>query len=325
MVLKLRLNFLVAGACLFLGANLLAADTNSLSATSPDFMTQTTANSLLQIQEQLHNAQLAIDAGRQEAAAEARRNTEAMATRIQSLEQTVAQQRTSQVETSQKSQQLMLGLAGVFGVVILLVVLLMAYLQWRAVARLVELSALRPLELTNGGGRAQSLGNAATVEANTRLFSAVDQLEKRILGLEQTTRTPLAAASATVSSSPAKGNSAAPDDRDDRITDLLADGQTLLNANEATKALQLFENALAIDALHAEALVKKGGALEKLDRLDEAVACYDRAIAADRTLTVAYLHKGGLFNRMARYEEALRCYEQALRTQEKDLPRSEVA
>jgi len=68
---------------------------------------------------------------------------------------------------------------------------------------------------------------------------------------------------------------------------------------------------------HAEALVKKGGALEMLGRLDDAIACYDRAIEADSSMTIAYLHKGGLFNRMARYDEALQCYERALQTQEK--------
>jgi len=64
-------------------------------------------------------------------------------------------------------------------------------------------------------------------------------------------------------------------------------------------------------------MVKKGTALEKLQKVDEAIACYDRAIAADQSLTIAYLHKGGLFNRLERFDEALECYERALRTQEK--------
>jgi tetratricopeptide (TPR) repeat protein len=83
--------------------------------------------------------------------------------------------------------------------------------------------------------------------------------------------------------------------------------------------------ALGLEPEHAEALVKKGGALEKLGRTDEAIACYDRAIAADETLTIAHLHKGGLFNRLARYDEALECYEQALRTQENKMPGEKVA
>jgi tetratricopeptide (TPR) repeat protein len=94
--------------------------------------------------------------------------------------------------------------------------------------------------------------------------------------------------------------------------ELIAEGQLFLDANEPEEALENFEKILAVEPEHVEALIKKAGALEKLNRIDEAVACYDRAIEADDSTTVAYLHKGGLFNRMARYDEALLCYEKAL-------------
>jgi tetratricopeptide (TPR) repeat protein len=64
-------------------------------------------------------------------------------------------------------------------------------------------------------------------------------------------------------------------------------------------------------------MLKRGAALERLQRLNEAIECYDRAIATDSTMTMAYLHKGGVFNRLERYSEALECYERALRSQEK--------
>ena len=83
--------------------------------------------------------------------------------------------------------------------------------------------------------------------------------------------------------------------------------------------------ALGLEPKHAEALVKKGGALEKLGRADEAIACYESAIEADGAMTIAYLHKGGLFNRLARYDEALQCYEQALQTHEKRAPQKAEA
>jgi tetratricopeptide (TPR) repeat protein len=101
-----------------------------------------------------------------------------------------------------------------------------------------------------------------------------------------------------------------------RITMLLGKGQSLLNLDQAEEALGCFDQVLALDPSHPEALVKKGAALERLRKLEEAIACYDRAIAANGSLTVAYLYKGGLFNRMERFSEALECYEQALRTQE---------
>jgi tetratricopeptide (TPR) repeat protein len=117
------------------------------------------------------------------------------------------------------------------------------------------------------------------------------------------------------------GNGAPPANNGDKHVDvasLLVEGQLLLDENEPEKAVKCFDAILAVQPDHAETLIKKGGALERLGQLDEAVACYDRAIAADGTMTIAYLHKGGLFNRMARYDEAMACYEKALRTQVKN-------
>ena len=67
---------------------------------------------------------------------------------------------------------------------------------------------------------------------------------------------------------------------------------------------------------HAEALLRKGTALERLKRDQEALRCYDRAIASNRRLTRAYLYKGGVCNRLGRYDEALESYELALQTEE---------
>ena len=87
-------------------------------------------------------------------------------------------------------------------------------------------------------------------------------------------------------------------------------------SRDGRNALACFEEILAIEPDHAEALVKKGVALEKQEKTSDALRCYDRAIELDGSLTIAYLQKGGLFNRMERYEEALKCYELALHTQE---------
>ena len=311
-----RLNFLIVCAGLIFGARIFAAETNSLSSSEATGTTvQTQINGYLQIQEQLHDTQLAIERNRQQAEAAAKRNADDMAA-----------QRASEVETMQKMQQFMLILAGAFGTIGLLVVLLMAYLQWRTVARLVELSTLRPPEFALGNGRiSPSLVTSASVEqSNARLFNMVDQLEKRILELKQATRAPL---NETTSSAVHESNGApkVSNDRDECVANLLAEGQSLLVANEPQKALECFDVALGLYPKHADVLVKKGGALEKLGQLDEAVACYDHAIEADGGMTIAYLHKGGLFNRMARYDEALHCYEQALRTQEKKAPDEKAA
>jgi tetratricopeptide (TPR) repeat protein len=327
MNVRLRRNFLIVFVCSAFSAGVFAAETSPISPSPAENSTvQTQINGYLQIQEQLHDTQLAIERNRQQAEAAAKRNAADMAARIEALQPIIAAQRASEVETMQKMQQFMLILAGAFGTIGLLVVLLMAYLQWRTVSRLVELSSLHPPEFAPGNGRISTplVASASVEQSNARLFNVVDQLEKRILELKQATRAPL---NETTSSAVHEPNGApkVSNDRDECVANLLAEGQSLLVANEPQKALECFDVALGLHPKHADALVKKGGALEKLGQLDEAIACYDHAIEADGGMTIAYLHKGGLFNRMARYDEALHCYEQALRTQEKKAPDEKAA
>ncbi|HEX3890700.1 MAG TPA: tetratricopeptide repeat protein [Verrucomicrobiae bacterium] len=316
--------FLIVCACVFFATQIFAAETNPVvSSQTPD--AQNAANGYLLIQEQLHATQLAIENNRQEAEAAAKRNADEMAARIETLEQTIATQRASDAAATQKIEQLTLLLAGVFGLVCVAVMLLMAYLQWRAVARLVALIApSSALALDDRPLPALATG-VAVEQSNARLFGSVDRLEKRILELEQMARPPLPKKKPPVAPELQNGGTASNDDRDECVVNLLIEGQKLVEANAPEKALECFDMALAIQPKHAEALVKKGGALEKLDRLDEAIAFYDRAIEADNSLAIAYLQKGGLFNRLARYDEALQCYEQALRTREKNVVQEKVA
>ncbi|MGD0251747.1 MAG: tetratricopeptide repeat protein [Verrucomicrobiota bacterium] len=322
-----RLNFMLVCACVFWGARAFTAETDSVSPPQmTDATTQAVVNGYLQIQEQLHATQLAIDNSRREAEAEAATNAAVLTARIQALEQTIADQRASEIEAARKTQQIALFMAGTFGLIGLGIMLLMVYFQWRVFTQLIKISTWQPSALALGNHRALPLVEAANelaapartaVESsNARLLDVVERLEKRILGLEHGARVPL---TETATSSSADKNGSPPDanDREECVANLVTEGQSLLNANEPQKALECFDVALQLQPKHAEALIKKAGALEKLGRLDDAIACYDHAIEADGSMTIAYLHKGGLFNRMARYDEALRCYEQALQTQEK--------
>jgi len=331
MSVTFRIKLLVICACCVFsvgpGRQLLAVETNLLS---PRQMTDKTAvdslNALLQIQDQLHATQLLVESNRVAAAADAQRDAASLSARIQTLQQTVAAQRADEIEATQKAQRFTLILTGTFGVVGLGAMLLMAYFQWRTVTRLVELSALHPsaLSLENRGASPMlSAGEvhvpperAAVRSSNARLFNVVERLEKRILELEHVARAPLP--ETTLPRVDERNGSPPPlADRDECIANLLAEGQLLFNRNEPEKALECFDQALALDPKHSEALIKKAGTLERLNRFEEALVCYDDAIAADGSMTIAYLHKGGLFNRMSRYEEALQCYERALHTHDK--------
>jgi len=313
--------------CVFWGARAFTAETDSIpTPPSAETTTQAVVNGYLQIQEQLHATLLAIETNRQQAEAEAATNAAVLTARIQALEQTIADQRANEIEAARKTQQLALFMAGAFGLIGLSIMLLMVYFQWRVFTQLIKITARQPSALALGNHRALPLveaagelaasGRTAVESSNTRLLGVVDRLEKRVVELEQMARAPLAEPAAPPSTKE-NGAPTEADDREECVANLITEGQSLLSANEPQKALECFDVALQLQPKHAEALVKKAGALEKLGRLDDAIACYDRAIEADGSMTIAFLHKGGLFNRMARYDEALRCYEQALQTQEK--------
>ena len=284
--------------------------------------------SYLQLQEQLHGLQLRIEETRQQADTAAVRNAQVVAGRLQALEQTLAAERAKDVDAVRSSNRMTLLVASTFGIIGFLAMVLMAY-QWRSVSRLAEFSAgLPPSRLLSPGNPLAALGISegqrligSAEQANTRLLGALDRLEKRIHEMEQTGH--------STSSSPALDHSqmltilpAAETPsltlgtNGGRITLLLGKGQSLLSLDKAEEALACFDEVLATEPSHTEALIKKAAALERLRKLPEAIECYDRAIAADASLTIAFLYKGGLFNRMERFDEALECYEQALRAQE---------
>jgi tetratricopeptide (TPR) repeat protein len=289
--------------------------------------TNDTLRAYIQLQEQLHATQLALERNRQETEVMAARNAEAVAARFKAVEDALTAKRSGELEAMEQRMQslhrLLLVVSGGIAAVGFLVLLLTAFLQWRAVNRLAEVTAM-----TQAVGRAalpqpvavaaplQLPGAGVAAQSNTRLFGALTGLEKRILELENAAHP---TSGAGIAANGQDGHSAGDlhSVEGDHKSLLLAKGQSLLDLDKAAEALACFEEILATDPKHAEALVKKGAALEQLRNMDEALRCYDLAIASNSGLTIAYLQKGGLFNRLERYEEALQCYEQALHSQEK--------
>ena len=288
--------FIAVVATIFLAARMLAADTNGTAGVTRDEV----ADNYLHIQEQIHATQLALEQNQQAAVAAAQSNANALADRLQSLEQSVAKQRASDADAARKTQQLTLMMAGAFGLAGLGIMLLMVYFQWRAFTQLAQISSRQHAALANADTVHQlAAPGRATVETSTaQLLNVVNRLEQRISELES-------------------GQKLLPEIASVKPADLLTEGQKQLDANAPQKALECFDKFLSAHPQHAEALVKRAAVLEKLGREDEALACYNRAIAADGTLVVAHLHKGGLLNRLRRYDEALNCYEQALLAQDK--------
>ena len=315
MNLNFQRSFWLAVSGIFLTAKLLAADTNEAAAapvasivippTPPAVVLapvtrDEVANNYLQIQEQIHATQLAIEQAQRDAAAVAKNNADTLAGRLQLLEQSVATQQAKDAEAARKTQQLTLFMAGAFGLVGLGIMLLMVYFQWRAFTQLAQMAAQQQAMVTNGRAvhELAAPGRAIVESSNARLLDVVNQLEKRIHELEG-------------------GQRLLPEVKAVKPVEPLGEAQKFLDANQPQPALDFLEKFLVAQPAHAEALVKKAVALEKLGRTDEALANCDRAITADGTLALAHLHKGGLLNRLRRYDEALNCYEQALLAQEK--------
>jgi tetratricopeptide (TPR) repeat protein len=302
MKLKPNLKLFSLVAVLFLATSIFA-DTNTTAAVtnaSPAVTRDEMANNYLQIQEQLHATQIAIEQNQEAALETSQSNALALAQRLQSLEQTVASQRASDTDSARKTQQLTLMMAGAFGLVGLGIMLLMVYFQWRAFSQLAQISGQQTVMLSNGDAvHHLAAPGRATVEAsNSQLLDVVGRLERRINELES-------------------GQKLLPEISVAKPVDLLTEGQKHLDTNAPQKALECFDKFLAANPSRPDAVVKRAMALEKLGRDDEALACYNRAIAADNSLVIAHLHKGGLLNRLRRYDEALNCYEQALVGQDK--------
>lgn len=275
---------------------LFAAETNTPTSVTREEI----ANSYLQIQEQIHAAQLAIQQDQQAALTAARAQTETLHTRIQSLEKIIEQQRGAEAESARRTQQTTLFLAGAFGLAGLGIMLLMVYFQWRAFTQLAQISGQQHAALAQASAVHQlaAPGRAAVDASSAQLLDVVGRLEQRLGELES-------------------GQKMLPEIVQAKPSDLLSEGQRHLDTGNAAKALECFEKFLTTHPQRAEAMEKKAMALEKLGREEEALAFFDKAIAADGALVIAHLHKGALLNRLRRYDEALNCYEQALLAQEK--------
>ena len=307
-----------------------AATANSSENTSSN----DTLRAYLQLQEQLHEARLAIERTREQSEQASTKNAEALANQLQKVEQTLAVQRSHET-------RFVVIVLSVFGAISFLAVVSTAFFQWRTVNRLANFTSSLPQLRSHGAtpnlpalgfGEGQMIPATSVEEPNLRLLGAIERLEKRIAELETAAgaptpvRAPEAIADAqngrvshgsATPAGPSVASIAPASDQGGQIKLLLEKGQSLLNEDKPEAAVGYFDEVLTLEPKNTEALVKKGAALEKMRKLQEAIECYDRAIAADNTMTIAYLHKGGLFNRMERFGEAVECYEQALRTQEK--------
>jgi tetratricopeptide (TPR) repeat protein len=296
------------------------------------------------LQEQLCYNQLAIEQNQKETKEAGARNAEALSKGLEKVENAFSAQQLAfsalaarELQGMQASNRIVLIVAGTFAGIAFLATLSTGYFQWRTSRAWAQLSTVLPMArgLSRGSAVAaldaadQPSATCSPVEgSNLRLLAAIEQLEKRIQDLQQSSKSALKLPDPAFiagdrgdlvpasKSGPTAGRSdPSATNGDARISMLLSQGQSRLKENDSEAALRCFDEVLSLNPNHSEALVRKGATLERQKKLNEAFECYDRAIALDGSMTIAYLHKGGLCNRLERFKEALECYEKALRTQ----------
>ncbi len=89
-------------------------------------------------------------------------------------------------------------------------------------------------------------------------------------------------------------------------------GSVLLEAGDASQALQEFDAAAAVDAALPGVAYSRGLALQRLGRPTEALAAYEEAIAADQDDVAALANRGSVLLDLRRPAEALDAYDAAL-------------
>lgn len=264
------------------------------------------------------------------ALAAAERANENLAARLAQMEASAALQRERDQAFIRDMIKGVLMLAGAMAFAGMVALVAIVYLQLRstkqqAITFAAQLQALTShIALPPPGG----VPSAALRASQSQFDSTAQKIEQRLSDLESMTsglpepRAQTHAADAYTAgphrdAEEFTGQHAAPAGvaRGERSADLLAKADSLLMQQQPEVALAYIDQAISSNPRHSEAHLKRGAALERLDRLGEALTAYDRAIDAEPTLSVAFLAKAGVLNKLQRYGEALKCYEAALAQQ----------
>ncbi|MFQ6106390.1 MAG: tetratricopeptide repeat protein [Thermoplasmata archaeon] len=83
-------------------------------------------------------------------------------------------------------------------------------------------------------------------------------------------------------------------------------------------ALELFDRTLRIEPGNARALLGKGVAYRRLNKITSAIECLNQVLEMDPENQAALLNKGGLLEGQERWEEALYCYSKLVEMNPKD-------
>ncbi len=277
-----------------------------------------------QLKEQLRAAEQAIINNRLEAEAAASTRTAAITEKLDTLRQTVMNERERQQNESQRTayeriqQQTMTQdltrIVVFFGGAGMLVLCAIALLHWRGNQRMADYCAqLRSLPFADRQGLLpvgnDTLGHESVTLANQRLASMLDRMEQRVLELEHTVVPPTqnttdegAENAYPAPSTTDEGVSAAPGSPTPTAID---EGE---NVYDVPSSPTINEASLARIA----ALLAQGQALLNAKKSTEALACYDEILGLDANHAEALLKKGYALERLQHRDQALNFYDRAI-------------
>jgi hypothetical protein len=95
---------------------------------------------------------------------------------------------------------------------------------------------------------------------------------------------------------------------------IYAQATSAAEARDFGRAVQLYDQAIALDPAIAEAYYKRGNALKNLGRLESALASYDEAIARKADYAYAYCNRGVVQQSLGQTSAALASYDRAIAT-----------
>jgi len=106
-------------------------------------------------------------------------------------------------------------------------------------------------------------------------------------------------------------------------------GRGLYNIGLFAQALELYDQALALDPDNEQIWYDKGNVFRNWERLrevgedvrprhQEAIACYQRAVAIDPNYADAWGNMGVSYGQLGQHEKALKCFEHALQIHPQD-------
>lgn len=339
-----------------------ATNTPASGAPANDLVQTEWLKSYLQLKEELHQAQLAMMNHRLAAETTANTQAAALAEKMDAIRQTLETERARQQQDVQTSNRTVLWAAAGFGLIGLLAVLLAPLLQWRAFHRLAEEIRARPalppagsspapLALAGAGLDDLAHQDRTVALSNQRLLAMIDRMERRIIELEQTGRSPLPApalasgsqssdtrAAEPAASAPpvAAASSAAGAATVAPVNGL--HGSATTPAESSSSNLSATFRAAARAAVAASAspsspslatptpprvplsgpegqvalLLGKGRVLLTANQVQDALACYDEILKINARHAEALLRKGSALERLKRDDEAIRYYDRAI-------------